>query len=129
MKSYLHLNRRDFVKKTAVLAGAVGMAGNSLLGSPPEIKKKANPLPKWKGFNLLDFFSPDPNRCRKSSEEDFKWMSDWGFDFVRIPMVYPSYLDIDRTRDITAQEVLIPMRKHLSKWITWSSWRTNTICM
>ena len=32
-------------------------------------------------------------------------MSDWGFDFVRIPMAYPSYLEFDRSRDITPEEV------------------------
>ncbi len=36
-----------------------------------------NRLPKWKGFNLLDFFSPDPAKSRKSTtEEQLKWMSD-----------------------------------------------------
>ncbi|MCK4989981.1 MAG: cellulase family glycosylhydrolase, partial [Bacteroidales bacterium] len=37
--------------------------------------------------------------------EDFKWMSDWGFDFVRIPMAYPSYPDFDRSKDITPEQV------------------------
>jgi aryl-phospho-beta-D-glucosidase BglC (GH1 family) len=32
-------------------------------------------------------------------------MTDWGFDFVRLPMAYPSYLDIDRSRDIGPDEV------------------------
>jgi aryl-phospho-beta-D-glucosidase BglC (GH1 family) len=32
-------------------------------------------------------------------------MRDWGFDFVRIPMAYPSYLDIDRSRDIAPDDV------------------------
>jgi aryl-phospho-beta-D-glucosidase BglC (GH1 family) len=32
-------------------------------------------------------------------------MSDWGFDFVRVPMAYPCYLDFDRSRDITPEEV------------------------
>jgi aryl-phospho-beta-D-glucosidase BglC (GH1 family) len=33
------------------------------------------------------------------------WMRDWGFDFVRIPMAYPSYLDIDHDKKITPEEV------------------------
>jgi len=33
-------------------------------------------------------------------------MRDWGFDFVRIPMAYPRYLKFDRSRDITAGEIL-----------------------
>lgn len=82
------------------LAGSAGFA-RSLYQESVQ-----NPLPKWKGFNLLDFFSPNPHRAySKSTEEDFKWMSDWGFDFVRIPMAYPVYLDFDRSRDITPEEV------------------------
>lgn len=32
-------------------------------------------------------------------------MSDWGFDFVRIPIAYPYYLSFDRSRNITPEEV------------------------
>src|SRR5690606_16870931 len=64
-----------------------------------------NKLPQWRGFNLTDFFNPDPAHARPSTTEDqFRWMHDWGFDFVRIPIAYPSYLKIDRTRDITPEE-------------------------
>lgn len=31
-------------------------------------------------------------------------MADWGFNFVRIPMAYPSYLSFDRSRYITKEE-------------------------
>ena len=107
-------DRRDFIKKAGLMTGAVSMAGASAFassvlqkaGNPGNPGDPGNPLPPWKGFNLLDFFSPDPARSRNpSTEEDFKWMSDWGFDFVRIPMAYPSYLDFDRSRDIAPEEV------------------------
>ena len=32
-------------------------------------------------------------------------MSDWGFDFVRLPMAYPRYLSFDRTKDITKEDI------------------------
>ncbi|MEZ5069523.1 MAG: cellulase family glycosylhydrolase [Bacteroidales bacterium] len=99
-------NRRDFVRKVTLAAGTLGLAGDAVLASPRWTEKKNNPLPKWKGFNILDFFSPGPyNPERASTEDDFKWMADWGFDFVRVPMAYPSYLDFDRSRDITPEEV------------------------
>jgi aryl-phospho-beta-D-glucosidase BglC (GH1 family) len=83
------------------------MAGSSSFAFSNSTHNSRNPLPQWKGFNLLDFFSPNPgSSSRGTKEEDFLWMSDWGeFDFVRIPMAYPSYLDIDRSRDITPEEV------------------------
>ena len=97
-------NRRDFVRNSSMLALGIGIAGCSSTPSKEPLSK--NKLPKWRGFNLLDLFSPDPERSRaKITEEDFKWMSDWGFDFVRLPMAYPYYLDIDRSRNITPEEV------------------------
>jgi aryl-phospho-beta-D-glucosidase BglC (GH1 family) len=97
-------NRRSFLKKSAVVAGAISMAPH-LSFSTSEARME-NRLPKWKGFNLLDFFSPDPNNARKSTQEEyFKWMSDWGFDFVRIPMAYPYYLKIDHSEKITQKQV------------------------
>jgi len=65
-----------------------------------------NKLPKWKGFNVLDFYIPDPTPSRRpTTEEHFKWMRDWGFDFIRIPIAYPHYLKFDRSRNITPEEV------------------------
>jgi len=98
-------NRRDFIRKTGMATCGILMAGSSAYGALLS-KKAENKLPRWKGFNLLDFFSPNPNRSREgTTEEHFKWMADWGFDFVRIPMAYPSYLNIDRSRNITPEEV------------------------
>ncbi|WP_020533789.1 glycoside hydrolase family 5 protein [Flexithrix dorotheae] len=97
-------NRRDFIKKTGAIAGSIVMGAQlSLAASQPKLTNK---LPKWKGFNFLDFFSPDPNKGRgKSKEEYFKWMSDWGFDFVRLPMAYPYYVKFDREKPITTSRI------------------------
>lgn len=100
------INRRIFLKNSAIAAAGLTIAGNAAL-SATAIPAK-NKLPRWKGFNLLDFFSPTPPRNPGSdvtTDDDLKWMSDWGFDFVRIPMAYPRYLSFDRSRDITKDEV------------------------
>ena len=95
------MKRRDFITKTGKAATAMSLYGNNVLA----VAKK-NPLPQWKGFNLLDFFSPNPNQSRRQTTEDnLRWMQDWGFDFVRIPMAYPYYLDIDRNQNITPEDV------------------------
>ncbi len=95
------MNRRDFISTTAVTATAISLYGPAAMASA-----KKNPLPRWKGFNLLDFFSPDPSHSRRQTTEDnFRWMRDWGFDFVRIPMAYPYYLDIDRSKNIHPDDV------------------------
>jgi hypothetical protein len=101
-----NFNRRAFLKNSALAAAAVALTpGSAFPLNTPAVKNK---LSRWKGFNLLDLFSPTPPRNQnpgRTTEEDLKWMADWGFDFVRIPMAYPRYLSFDRTRDIRKDEV------------------------
>ncbi|GAB3258630.1 cellulase family glycosylhydrolase [Larkinella harenae] len=99
------MQRRTFLQHTGLLAAAVSAASPTVLAasSAPVAKNK---LPKWKGFNLLDFFSPNPAQNRPATQEEyFKWMRDWGFDFVRLPIAYPAYVKFDRSRNITPEEV------------------------
>jgi aryl-phospho-beta-D-glucosidase BglC (GH1 family) len=96
------MKRRTFIRNTSLAATALTLQKSGLASFKPV----QNKLPKWKGFNLTDFFSPDPSRSGNQTTEDhFKWMEDWGFDFVRLPMAYPYYLKFDRSRNITAEEV------------------------
>ena len=106
------MKRRQFLKTTAV--GTALLVVNPSLNAFETVddKKSTNNLPRWRGFNVLDFFSPQryiANPARfAATEQDFKWMADWGFDFVRIPMAYPSYLKYDPAsgRDITPEETV-----------------------
>lgn len=92
--------RRTFIKNTGLTAAAVAVGSSFAFNN-----KATNPLPDWRGFNLLDFFSPNPSgNNHPTTEEHFKWMRDWGFDFVRLPIAYPWYLNIDRTKNITADD-------------------------
>jgi aryl-phospho-beta-D-glucosidase BglC (GH1 family) len=81
---------------------AVSITRNAAFGMNKSEPVK-NLLPRWKGFNLLDYFSPFPDRnpdASKTTEDDFRWMADWGFNFVRLPMAYPRYLEFDRSVQI-----------------------------
>ncbi|WP_428667199.1 glycoside hydrolase family 5 protein [Runella sp.] len=94
------INRRTFIRNSSLATVALSSGSMNL-----SLKQK-NKLPKWKGFNVLDFFSPDPAKSRPQTPEMyFKWMEDWGFDFVRIPMAYPAYLKFDRSRNIRIDEI------------------------
>lgn len=44
-------------------------------------------LPRWRGFNLLEKFHLGNGR-KPFVENDFRMMSRWGFNFVRLPMDY-----------------------------------------
>ncbi|MEN6334039.1 MAG: cellulase family glycosylhydrolase [Phycisphaerales bacterium] len=63
-----------------------------------QVEPSARELPRWRGFNLLEMFhrdsSPGPFK-----EQDFRLISEWGFNFVRLPMDYRLWtLDGDWTR-------------------------------
>ncbi|GAB3546937.1 glycoside hydrolase family 5 protein [Spirosoma fluminis] len=99
------MQRRTFIKTSGALATALSAPFADLHALPFQQVSK-NKLPKWKGFNLLDFFSPNPASTRRpTTKEQLQWLSDWGFDFVRIPIAYPYYLNFDRSRNILPDEV------------------------
>ena len=50
-----------------------------------------SPLPRKRGFNLLEMFSPSSKGDFR--EDDFRWIADWGFDFVRLPLCYLLWTD------------------------------------
>lgn len=52
-------------------------------------------LPRWRGFNLHQMFSTSsrwgelmPMDDHRVQEDDVRWLADWGFDFVRVPVSY-----------------------------------------
>ncbi|CAN5535920.1 cellulase family glycosylhydrolase [soil metagenome] len=104
MLEKFRVTRREFLKTTGIISAGVGLSGPAAFAS--QGKESKNKIPRWKGFNLLDFFSPNPDNPRKGTTEDhLKWMSDWGFDFVRLPMAYPAYINFDHSRNIKPEEV------------------------
>ena len=103
------MNRRSFIKTASAGAALVGLSGLSFDESRLVVENK---LPRWRGFNLLDFYTSHKWRAgsrNQTTEEDFKWMTDWGFDFVRIPLQYPSYINYSNRelqRQITPEETV-----------------------
>ena len=100
------MNRREMIKNSAGLAIGASLAGIPRLSSNKNRKSK-NPLPAWKGFNLVDFFNPIAPFRKSTSKDHLKWIADWGFDFVRIPMAYPYYVKFDPKKSIKPEEVYV----------------------
>ena len=101
-------DRRSFLKTAGAATALVGLSTKLSLASATW-SVISNPIPRWRGFNLLDYFEPiAPNEksSAATTEDDFKWMADWGFDFVRVPMAYPRYINFDPTKNITPEDVL-----------------------
>ena len=96
------IDRRAFLRTATVLFSSAPLTGRRAAGP------FGNSLPHWRGFNLLDFFSArapgTPDRSA-TTNDDLRWIADWGFDFVRLPMAYPRYVRYDPSRPITIDEV------------------------
>ena len=78
------MQRRDFLKSLGITAGMLMMPELST-DALARRGSKARPG-QWRGFNLLNYFTaghPEPFR-----EEEFKWIHDWGFNYVRLPLSY-----------------------------------------
>jgi hypothetical protein len=69
--------------------------------------------PRWYGFNLLEYFSTDPDWMKyfpykndeQFLEDDFRWMRDWGFNFARLPMDYRFWTDVNNPLKINERKV------------------------
>lgn len=103
------VNRRSFLKTTSV-----GLAACALSLPAAETVTPAQPaqtaIPRWRGFNLLNFFQALSNGETSDclvKEDDLRWMQDWGFDFVRLPMDYWLWVDADwkTTRKLQPDDV------------------------
>ena len=90
-------NTRRYFLKTA----GMGMAALSVTGcsSIKKVFKKPaqTAIPRWRGFNLQYFYTISgkvhPGTTMNPLEDDFKWISDWGFDYVRMPMSYILWIE------------------------------------
>ena len=126
------MKRRQFLKTTAV--GTALLVVNPSLNAFETVddKMSTNNLPRWRGFNILDFFSPQryiANPARfAATEQDFKWMADWGFDFVRIPII-SCYLKYDRLPEGYHPEETVGFRKKRLCYRQVVYTAINTICM
>ena len=110
--SLTRFTRRSLLSSAAAVASAAilpsGFAGVSFPGvgtslnesSLPQSQTPAN-NPHWYGFNLLEYFSTDPDWMKYFPyqddgmflESDFRWIRDWGFNWVRLPMDYRFWTD------------------------------------
>lgn len=84
------MTRRQFLQASTALAL---FAANAPAAEPGKGKVTASRLPRWRGFNLLEKFTP--SRPAPFRESDFEWMAGWGFDFVRLPLSYRCWADAD----------------------------------
>jgi aryl-phospho-beta-D-glucosidase BglC (GH1 family) len=98
-------NRRTFLRNVGLAAAGSLIGGTQVIPQVAALTQKK--IPKWKGFNIGDYFQPDPLFVgTRTPEELFKFVAGWGFDFIRIPIAYPTYLKLKpRQQYIDADDV------------------------
>ena len=97
------VTRRTAIQSLGMAAGALLLpAGFSGTASATSLQGKGPAKnPKWYGFNLLEYFSTDADWMKyfpykddgMFQEDDFRWIRDWGFNWVRLPMDYRFWTD------------------------------------
>jgi endoglucanase len=102
------MERRDSTRRAFL--GTTGLAGLSLASSSPSPSEEAgtrapsaNPLPRYRGFNMQYVYTLDRG-IHPPQEDHFRWIADWGFDFVRLPMTYRAWLRKKAGRDEAISE-------------------------
>ena len=102
--------RREFLGSAGLATAALAVGGPSAIGQPAASQPAQTAIPRWRGFNLLNFFQALSRGERSDGtirEDDLRWMRDWGFDFVRLPMDYWLWIDSDwkNTRKLDPDDV------------------------
>jgi len=102
-ESHKHLSRRSLLKSVAAGMPAAALLPSGIIRfldgefASPKVQVHEPPKnPHWYGFNLLEYFSTDPDWMKYFPykddgmflESDFQWIRDWGFNWVRLPMDY-----------------------------------------
>jgi endoglucanase len=82
------MTRRDFLATSALALSGALLAAR---GDDPMPEPAAPRLPRRRGFNLLEMFTTRSEA--QWQEDDFRWMADWGFDFVRLPLCYTLWVE------------------------------------
>ncbi len=106
-----------------LLCFALGLAPAQPARAPHWLPAKADKLPRWRGFNLLEMFQAGREH-KPFLEEDFQLISKFGFNFVRLPMDYRCWIkDGDWTKfDETAL-------KQIDQAVAWGAKYGIHVCL
>ncbi len=89
------MNRRRFLHAAGAAAAAVATSPVLSLGAPAAETVSARHLPRWRGFNLLQMFVKRRGGNPPFAESDFALISEWGFNFARLPLSYLCWTEPD----------------------------------
>jgi len=110
--------------RIAILAAAALVSTAQLDAAPAsEPEPSASNIPRWRGFNLLEkfYFSGEH---KPYQEDDFRMISELGFNFVRLPLDYRGYI-ADRDWEKFHEDSL----KQIDQAVSWGSQYKVHVCI
>ena len=108
-----HKNRRELLKVLTAGAASAALSGyaeESQLVQQPSPSPAQFVLPRWRGFNLLGMFTMRDQG--DFPENDFRFIRDLGFNFVRLPLCYRLWI-----KDNDDYQINEPMLEKLDRAI------------
>ncbi|MDO5308070.1 MAG: cellulase family glycosylhydrolase [Planctomycetia bacterium] len=105
-------SRRDFLRYSAAFLSSSALLHTTPACISQTTSKSELPepkwfaLPRWRGFNLCEKFNV--GSATAFLESDFQWIHQFGFNFVRLPMDYRTWIEGDdkrRFKEKTLQEI------------------------
>jgi endoglucanase len=116
----IECTRRDFFRTAGLGAVAIALSSRHADANAEVAMPAQTAIPRWRGFNLINFFQALSRGERSDCmirEDDCRWVRDWGFDFIRIPMDYWLWVDSDwrKTRTLRPENVLKMDERTLEK--------------
>src|SRR5690242_19701759 len=101
------MNRRTFLASLGTGAAATAVPGLAH-AAPPTSTVGNTAIPRWRGFNLLDMFQALNRPPAPVSEDELRWIRDWGFNFIRTPLDYWFWVKSDwrKARKMEPEDVL-----------------------
>jgi endoglucanase len=100
------MNRRKFIQSAATVTALAYSSFPILAAIEAKPAPSARKLPRWRGFNLLEKFTKRRDGNPAFLESDFAAISDWGFDFARLPMSYLCWTDPRDWRKLQEAELV-----------------------
>ena len=118
--------------RTRILLGMLLGCGSHPTRAPQHLPHEAPPLhaghdapdsARWRGFNLLGMFRKEdaPNAF---NEDDFKWIRELGFNFVRLPMDYRIWTDEKDWQKLDEEKL-----KKLDEAVAWGQKYDLHVCL
>jgi endoglucanase len=99
---WARFGRRRFIEMTG--AGLTTFAFTC--ASSPNSAVSPTQLPLWRGFNLSEMFDTAAG-LQQFQQFDFDTISEWGFNFVRLPCSYRFWASPDPARWLTIDDVVL----------------------